>query len=77
MSLPSMSLSLDPADSRVAERVFEFIQFLLDDDTNLTPTGNLTSASRQKFRARLDEIIAADESTTTEVPVPADAAEAP
>jgi hypothetical protein len=73
MSLPSAFADLGPADGKVAERVFEFVQYLLDDDTNLTPTGNLTSASRLKFRARLDEIIAADESTTT----PADAAEAP
>ena len=57
--------NLNPADTRVAELAFEFVQFLLDDDTNLTPVGNLTAGSRQKFRARLDEIIAADESTGT------------
>jgi len=69
---------LSPADEKVAERIFEFVQFLLDDDTNLTPAGNLTGGSRQKFRARLDEIIAADESTTVEAPAPAaEAAEAP
>ncbi|GEM_PF-3711070 len=55
--------NLSPADTRVAELAFEFVQFLLDDETNLTPAGNMTAAARQKFRARLDEIVAADEST--------------
>ena len=53
---------LPPADARVAELVFEYVQFLLDDDTHLTPTGNLTGAARQKCRARLEEIVAAQES---------------
>lgn len=52
---------LSAADARVAELGFEFVQFLLDDDTNLTLAGNLTSAARQKLRARLEEIILADE----------------
>jgi hypothetical protein len=62
MSAPKFP-NLDAADARAAELAFEFVQFLLDDDTNLTPVGNLTGAARQKFRARLEEIIAADEST--------------
>jgi hypothetical protein len=33
---------LDIADVRIARFVFEFVQFLLDDDANLTPAGNLT-----------------------------------
>ena len=45
------------------EEVKDYVQFLLDDETNLTPAGNLTGAARQKFRARLEEIITADEST--------------
>ena len=60
--------SLNAADARVAELAFEFVQFLLDDDTNLTPAGNLTGAARQKFRARLEEIIAADESNQQAAP---------
>lgn len=55
------------ADIRVAELTFEFMQFLLDDDTNLTPAGNLTAAARAKCRARLEEIVAADESVTAPV----------
>ena len=71
--------NLSPADARVAGLAFEFMQFLLDDDTNLTPAGNLTGAAKQKCRARLDEIVAADESNSQpapEAPV-AEAAEAP
>jgi len=52
-------------DARVAQSVFEFVQFLLDDDANLTPTGNLTGAARQKLRGRLNELIADDEGHDT------------
>ncbi len=68
--------NLSPPDARVASSAFEFMQFLLDDDTNLTPAGNLTGAAKQKCRARLDEIVAADESNSRTAPV-AEAAEAP
>lgn len=61
---------LSPADARVAGLAFEFVQFLLDDDTNLTPTGNLTGAAKQKCRARLEEIVAADESHAPVADVP-------
>jgi len=61
---------LNAADTRLAEFVFEFVQFLLDDDANLTPTGNLNSAAKQKLRGRLQELIAA------ETPGDASAAEA-
>lgn len=54
--------NLSPADARVAEFVFEFVQFLLDDDANLTPAGNLTGVARQKLRTRLEELIGAEES---------------
>jgi hypothetical protein len=53
--------NLEPADARVGELVFEFVQFLLDDDANLTPTGNLTAAARQKLRTRVEELFAAEE----------------
>jgi hypothetical protein len=52
--------NLNAADLRLAESVFEFVQFLLDDDANLTPAGNLTGAARQRLRARLEELIAAE-----------------
>ena len=53
--------NLNPADARVAELVFEFVQFLLDDDANLTPVGNLVGGAKQKLRSRVDELIAAEE----------------
>ena len=53
---------LNPDDTRLAELTFEYVQFLLDDDTNLTPTGNLTGAARLKCRARLEEIVSGQES---------------
>ena len=53
--------NLSAADARVAEFVFEFVQFLLDDDANLTSAGNLTGAARQRLRTRLEELIAAEE----------------
>ncbi|MBN9120992.1 MAG: hypothetical protein J0I06_17885 [Planctomycetes bacterium] len=56
--------NLGAVDARVAEFVFEFVQFLLDDDANLTPAGNLTGAARQRLRTRLDELIAAEEAGT-------------
>jgi hypothetical protein len=52
--------NLNAADARLAELVFEFVQFLLDDDANLTPTGNLNSAAKQKLRGRVQELIAAE-----------------
>jgi hypothetical protein len=51
---------LNPADARIAEAVFEFVQFLLDDDANLTPAGNLTGPARQKLRSRLQELVDAE-----------------
>jgi hypothetical protein len=59
--------NLNPAEARVAEFVFEFVQFLLDEDANLTPAGNLTGAARQKLRTRLEELITAEEAGATTV----------
>jgi hypothetical protein len=53
--------NLGPADERLAEAMFEFVQFLLDDDANLTPAGNLAGTARQRLRTRLQELIAAEE----------------
>jgi hypothetical protein len=57
---------LEGADARLAESVFEFVQFLLDDDANLTPAGNLTGGARQKLRTRLEELIAAEQAGAAE-----------
>jgi len=40
-----------------AARIFDFVQFLLDDDDHLTPTGNLNAAAKSKLRARIAELI--------------------
>jgi hypothetical protein len=78
--MPVQIPNLNAADARVADFVFEFVQFLLDDDANLTPVGNLTSAARQRLRTRVDELIAAEEAgaqaaagvdASTEPPAPA------
>ncbi|HZZ81869.1 MAG TPA: hypothetical protein VFE62_25435 [Gemmataceae bacterium] len=53
--------NLEGADAKLGEHVFEFVQFLLDDDLNLTPAGNLTGDARKKLRDRLNELIAAEE----------------
>ena len=52
--------NLNAADARLAELVFEFVQFLLDDDAYLTPTGNLNSTAKQKLRGHVQELIAAE-----------------
>lgn len=52
--------NLSPSDAHIARSVFEYVQFLLDDDANLTPAGNLTGAAKQKLRTRVAEM-AADE----------------
>jgi hypothetical protein len=62
--------NMNAADARVASFVFEFVQFLLDDDINLTPAGNLTGAARQKLRERLQELITAEEAGGSRDAVP-------
>lgn len=59
---------LNMADARVAEAVFEFVQFLLDDDANLTPAGNLTGAARQKLRARVEELLSPEQPSAAAAP---------
>jgi hypothetical protein len=54
--------NLSAPDSRLAELMFEFVQFLLDDDGNLTTVGNLTGVARQRFRTRVNELIVAEDS---------------
>lgn len=40
-----------------AARLFDFVQFLLDDDENVTPAGNLNGKARERLRARVDELL--------------------
>ncbi len=58
---------LPQADQLLAERMFEYVQFLLDDDGNLTPTGNLAADGRRLLRKRVDELLegAEGQSATT------------
>lgn len=37
--------------------MFEYVQFLLDDDSNLTPTGNLAADGRRLLRRRVEELL--------------------
>ena len=53
----SEALAGDPALVDVAARLFDFVQFLLDDDENLTPGGNLNGKARERLRERVGELI--------------------
>jgi hypothetical protein len=53
-------------DAIIASGLFEYVQFLLDDDGNLTPTGNLNAAGRERLRARLKELL--EPKVETELP---------
>jgi len=52
----SEAVSGDPALAEAAFRLFEFVQFLLDDDDNLTAAGNLNGAARERLRERMNEL---------------------
>ena len=54
-----------------ARGVFRFAQFLLDDEENLTRTGNRSGAAKEKLRARALELLGVE----TEEDVPAAASE--
>jgi len=51
------ALSSDPSLADAASRLFDFVQFLLDDEENVTPAGNLNGKAREKLRARVDELL--------------------
>ncbi len=51
------TLGGDPALIDASARLFDFVQFLLDDDENLTPAGNLTGKAKEKLRGRVDELL--------------------
>lgn len=53
------SLRGKPELADAAVRVFEFARFLLDDDANLTRTGNLSGAAGERLRARILELLGA------------------
>jgi hypothetical protein len=48
---------LTGSDADLASGLFEYVQFLLDDDAHLTALGNLNSTGRERLRARLAELI--------------------
>lgn len=51
------ALAGEPASVDDAARIFDFVQFLLDDDEHLTPTGNLNGVAKAKLRARIAELV--------------------
>jgi hypothetical protein len=55
----SEALSQDNGLVDVGVRLFEFVQFLLDEDENLTAAGNLNGKARERLRERLDELLTA------------------
>ncbi len=46
---------------KIAEAIFEYTQFLLDDDGNITKTGNLNSSAKEKLNERILELILPEE----------------
>ena len=40
-----------------AESIFEFTQYLLDEDDNITKTGNLKSSAETQLEERIEEIL--------------------
>ena len=40
----------------LATSIFDFTQFLLDDDENLTKTGNLNAKAKTKLHERINEL---------------------
>lgn len=61
------ALQQDKSLVDVGVRMFEFVQFLLDEDENLTAAGNLNGKAKERLRARTDELLDA-----TALPVPPD-----
>jgi hypothetical protein len=51
----------DPATVDTVVHLFDFVQFLLADDANLTPSGTLDGPARERLRARIDELLAAED----------------
>ncbi|UJR81538.1 hypothetical protein [Sandaracinus amylolyticus] len=55
------SLAPRPDLVEVARGAFRFAQFLLDDEENLTRTGNLSGAAKERLRARTLELLGVEE----------------
>ncbi len=53
----TQALATEPASVDDAARIFDFVQFLLDDDEHLTATGNLNGVAKAKLRARIAELV--------------------
>jgi hypothetical protein len=71
--MPTTIPGLADTDQRLAGQIFEYVQFLLDEDSNLTPMGNMTSAARGLLKKRVDEILETDEGGGTQNELPAEA----
>jgi hypothetical protein len=62
LTLPSLlasseALSDSPELTAAVARIFEYTQFLLDNDENLTRTGNLTGEAKRQLRERAFELL--------------------
>ena len=51
------ALAARPDLVEAARGIFQFAQFLLDDEESLTRTGNLSGAAKDKLRARTLELL--------------------
>ena len=51
---------LDERDKRNLIRIFDFANFLYDDEQNLTKTFNLIKKAREKLRERIQEMFESD-----------------
>lgn len=62
LTVPSLLASCEaleetPELAAVVAKLFEYTQFLLDSDDNLTRTGNLTGEAKRRLRARAFELL--------------------
>jgi hypothetical protein len=53
------ALAASPGLAEAATKTFDYAQFLLDKDENLTRTGALSGAARDLLRARIVELLGA------------------
>ena len=49
--------TFEPSRVKTAQNIFEYTQFLLDDDDNLTKTGNLTKTAKEALHARVSDLL--------------------
>ena len=70
-TLESLMASIQPFEGNKplltsAKQIFEYTQFLLDDDENLTKTGNLNKVARDLLRQRVRDLLSLPSSEQSE-----------